>query len=208
MSMTLENFFKLRAEKQDHIINAAFKVFGRQGYRKASIGDIAQEADTTKGMITYYFGSKKALYFYLMSVSYTRLIQAVEDKLTPDITDFFEKLKIVTGIQVAALKEYPALISFMNSLYHEKDPEVAEDVAQGFIAEQVHYDNMLMGGTDFTQLKPGVDPQLICKFVSWTTEGFLEELLNAGSPDKVEALIADFYQCLDLTQKTFYRENI
>ncbi|MCL2408741.1 MAG: TetR/AcrR family transcriptional regulator [Oscillospiraceae bacterium] len=208
MSIALENFFKLRAEKQDHIINAAFKVFGRQGYRKASIGDIALEGGTTKGMITYYFGSKKTLYFYLMEVSHIRLVRAVEDRITPDITDFFEKLKIITGIQVAALKEYPALISFMTSLYYETDPEVAEDIAQGFIAEQAHYDNMLMGGTDFTQLKSDVDPQLICKFVSWTTEGFLEALLNAGSPDKVDALVADFYQCLDLTQKTFYRETI
>jgi len=208
MSIALENFFKLRAEKQDHIINAAFRVFGRQGYRKASIGDIAREGDTTKGMITYYFGSKKTLYLYLVEVIQTRLLQIAKDRITPEVTDFFEKLKIVMDIQLSALREHPALISFVNSLYLETDPEVAEDLAQIFIAEESNYDRMLMEGTDFDKFKPGVDPQLICKFTFWASDGFMTELYDTDCSEKKDTLVTDFYRCLDVIRKSFYLEDL
>jgi len=206
--MTLENFFKLRAEKQDHIINAAFRIFGRQGYRKASIGDIAQEGGTTKGMITHYFGSKKTLYLYLVELIQTRLLQIAKERITSDVTDFFEKLRIVMDIQMAAIKEHPALISFVNSLYYEADPEVAEHLEQSIASDYAKLNQFLLEGTDFTKFKPGNDPRLICKFVLWANDGFMTELYDASCPDKEDALIADFYYCLDVMKKSFYLEDL
>jgi AcrR family transcriptional regulator len=86
----MEQFFKIRAEKQNHIVDSAFSVFGRQGYRKASLSDIARKAGITKSMITYYFGSKKTLYLYLVGVSKSLLIEAIKDNISSKATDFFE----------------------------------------------------------------------------------------------------------------------
>ena len=88
----MENFFKLRADKQEHIINAALSVFGRNGYKKGSIADIAEEAGIAKGMVSYYFGSKKNLYLYLAELCGTTLLDEMEKRFDKTVTDFFDKM--------------------------------------------------------------------------------------------------------------------
>ncbi|MCL2600278.1 MAG: TetR/AcrR family transcriptional regulator [Treponema sp.] len=203
----MENFFRIRAEKQDHIIKAAFMVFGRQGYRKASVADVAKEAGITKGMITYYFGSKKNLYLYLLEFSHKSVVQAVKDLTGSDNIDFFERLKNVTLLQVEAIKKYPAQIGFITSSYYETDPEVAQDVARICADEDDMINSMLLEGVDFSRFKPGVDPRLLCKFSLWASSGIFEELFNAASAEKAEELTAEFFQCLDLMRRTFQRKG-
>lgn len=48
-------------QRREAIVEAARKVFERKGYERASIGEIAGEADFAKGSIYYYFDSKAAL---------------------------------------------------------------------------------------------------------------------------------------------------
>ena len=205
--LALEKFFQIRAEKQKHIVNAAFMVFGKQGYRKASIADIAKEAGTTKGMITYYFGSKKTLYLFLVETINSSLIQTVKERLAPNITDFFERMRIVADIQVTAIKEYPALISFVNSTYYEKDPEVAEDLKQITTVDNAELVRMLMDETSSSssRFKPQFDSQMIRKFTHWAAIGFMEELCDNYCADKVDKMAAQFYVCLDTMRKAFYK---
>ena len=202
----MENFFKIRAEKQEHIVNAAFRVFGRQGFRKASIGDIAQEAGITKGMITYYFGSKKTLYMYLVEVSQSRLVKAMQQQLADSpVTDFFERLKIATDVQVAAVKEHPALISFQNSVYYETDPVVAPELTEMLTAEHMRCDKILLEGSDLSTIQPAANSALITKFVMWATDGFFEQLYYLAEDAKnINSLVSEFYQCIDLIKKTFH----
>ena len=202
---TMENFFKIRADKQDHIVNAGFLVFGKQGYRKASMADIAKKAGTTKGMITYYFGSKKTLYLYLVDLIQTGFAAAAKERLILYKTDFFEKLEIAVELQTSAIKTYPALISFVGSVYREADPEVAEHVKKFFVEELATFNSMLVENTDFSKFADGLDPQLICKFLGWATSGFVDSLCDTGGADDIDALAAEFNQCLDLMRKTFYK---
>ena len=62
MSQVFEN---LSEEKKSRILNAAFEVFGKYGYHKASINDIAKLACISKASLFYYFENKESLYFYL-----------------------------------------------------------------------------------------------------------------------------------------------
>ena len=201
----LEKFFQIRAEKQKHILGAAFAVFGKQGYRKASIADIAKEAGTTKGMITYYFGSKKTLYLFLVDLIQSASVEAIESQLTPDVTDFFEKLKKMVAIQVEAIKEYPAIISFANSTYYEKDPEVAGELEQLITAGDAKANQLLMEVTDFSWLKPGFDLQVFRQLILWVNNGFVEELCSPGGADKIDDLAAQFCKCLDMLKQVFYK---
>ncbi len=43
-----EKFFALPKEKQQRIINAGYRVFSRNSYRKSPVGEIAAEADISK----------------------------------------------------------------------------------------------------------------------------------------------------------------
>ncbi|WP_409227717.1 TetR/AcrR family transcriptional regulator [Gudongella sp. SC589] len=52
----------IREERRDQIIQAAIRVFGKKGFHRAKIGEIAQEAEIGKSTVYEYFDSKKDLF--------------------------------------------------------------------------------------------------------------------------------------------------
>ncbi len=52
-------FFNLSLEKQQRIINAAYKVFSRSSHKKAPMSEIADESGISKALLFHYFTSKK-----------------------------------------------------------------------------------------------------------------------------------------------------
>ena len=48
--------------KKELILKSALTLFGRYGFRKTTIEDIASQADMTPGNIYFYVANKKALY--------------------------------------------------------------------------------------------------------------------------------------------------
>ena len=199
----MESFFSLRAEKQEHIINAALEAFGRNGYKKASIADIAGQAGIAKGMVMYYFGSKKNLYFYLVELSGRIINEEMERGLDPSITDFFDKMRMMSDIKVSVIKRYPALMSFMTCMYYEADKEVVDELktilAKGLETRQY----MLLETTDTSRLRDDVDPELLDKFLVWAGEGFGNELMKPDGMARLDEHMGDFYRILDLMKKYF-----
>ena len=60
-----ERFYSLSQDKQQRIINAAYKVFALNSYKKAPMSEIANEAEISKALLFHYFRNKKDLYLYL-----------------------------------------------------------------------------------------------------------------------------------------------
>ena len=60
-----EKFFSLPEEKQQAIINAGFRVFSQNTYKKSPVSEIAAEAGISKSLLFYYFRNKKELYLFL-----------------------------------------------------------------------------------------------------------------------------------------------
>ena len=202
--MPMDNFFKIRAEKQNHIINAAFSIFGRQGYRKASLSDIAKEAGITKGMITYYFGSKKTLYVYLVEKFHLQLVENIKEQMSSTVDNFFDRLRMVVDVNVSVIKEHPAIISFSNSFYKETDPEVMEEIKKIDTADNETGINFFLKGIDESSFKPGIDMNLVCRFMFWAFEGCLVELYESNYDEsEVDELIDRLYKSLDIMQQVF-----
>lgn len=52
-----DKFFKLPKEKQQRIINAAYKVFSKNSYKKASMSEIAAEGGISKSLLFHFIGN-------------------------------------------------------------------------------------------------------------------------------------------------------
>jgi AcrR family transcriptional regulator len=65
-------------KRRERILDAAFHVFSRSGYRDAAVDEIAREADTSKGGIYFHFPTKESIFVELLDSTADRLIGKVE----------------------------------------------------------------------------------------------------------------------------------
>jgi AcrR family transcriptional regulator len=76
----------MAADKREHILATAEKLFGDNGFDGTSVRDIAQHANVNLAMISYYFGSKEKMLEVLLEhrANYT-ILEALnkDESLTP-----------------------------------------------------------------------------------------------------------------------------
>ena len=200
----MENFFKLRAEKQEHIINAALHNFGKNGYKKASIAEIAEEAGISKSMVLYYFGSKKNLYLYLGELCRDLVVEEIGKHIDNGITDFFDKIKMATNLKVAMMKKHLSILSFLVSMYHETDKEVLGEIEKFKESGAGFRNRMVLEDADIAKFKDDVEPELLMKFLVWAGEGIAKDF-EVSDINRIDSVKDEFFACLDLMKKYFYK---
>ena len=65
------------ADKRRAILDAAIRVFARQGYHSTRVADIADEAGVAYGLVYHYFRSKEAVMTELFTERWSLLLAAV-----------------------------------------------------------------------------------------------------------------------------------
>ncbi|OXT07381.1 transcriptional regulator [Thermoanaerobacterium thermosaccharolyticum] len=202
----MDKLLTLPLEKRKKIIDAAMTCFAISGYKKTSINDIANTAKVSKALIFHYFGSKKALYLYLLELCGNIFLNEINEKFDSNITDFFDRIKHVTEIEISILKKYPAMPSFLKSAYFENDDEVKDDIKAILFNEELeNLRNKIALGVDTSKFKDDIDPKMIMKIFTLLTDGYLSKL-PANEID-LDVLCHEFYGYIDLFKKNFYKEE-
>jgi AcrR family transcriptional regulator len=202
----VEKFHNLPWNKQTTIINAALDAFGTNGYKKTSVSDIAKAAGISKAMVFHYFGTKKDLYFYLLNFCIKLVMDEISIKFDTSITDFFERIKLATRIKIDVMKEYPASLAFLNSVYYENDDEVKDGIASMISqGDSVRY-KMVFEGMDYSKFKEGVDVKLVMKMLMWISEGFINPVKSLQKED-LDTISEDFYKSMNLLKNNLYKEE-
>lgn len=119
-----DKFFKLPTEKQQRIINAAYKVFSKNSYKKASMSEIAAEGGISKSLLFHYFTNKKELYLYLWTTAMKMTQKAISNYSVLKTSDFFEMLKRSLLAKCSLMREYPHIGAFSLNAYYEEDSEI------------------------------------------------------------------------------------
>lgn len=96
-------------ERRRQILDAAVKVFAREGFHATRVADIADEADVAYGLVYHYFSSKENVLNELFTQRWSLLIEAIEqtgqDTLSPR-----EKLSVVAGFIIDSYRYDPELM--------------------------------------------------------------------------------------------------
>ena len=100
-----EKFYTLSKEKQDTIINAGFKVFSDNSYKKSPVQQIADEANISKSLLFYYFKDKKELYLFLWNKC-AQITYSILDKYKVEDEPFFDALERGLKIKMDMLRKY------------------------------------------------------------------------------------------------------
>lgn len=86
--------------RRERILDAAFHVFARLGYREAAMDEIARQADTSKGGVYFHFPTKEAIFLELMETTADRLVAKVERAVAEEVDPVAQAdaaLRVVLG---------------------------------------------------------------------------------------------------------------
>ncbi len=203
----MEKFSNLPIDKQNIIIDAALTCFGTNGYKKASISDIAAAAGVSKALVFHYFGTKKALYLYLIDLCTHIIINEIDEKFDNAVTDFFDRIKLVADIEFSVIEKHPAILSFLGSMYFENDDEVKADIKAILASSESEglRSKIAFEGTDTSKFKDGIDPKLVMKILTLLTDGYLSKMPKTEID--FDALCKEFDEYINLFKRNFYKEK-
>jgi AcrR family transcriptional regulator len=97
------------SDKRRMILDAAMRVFARQGFHTCRVSDIADEAGVAYGLVYHYFSSKDEILDTLFLERWNVMLQAIAeaDRLHPAPR---EKLRAIAGFIVDSYRHEPELM--------------------------------------------------------------------------------------------------
>jgi TetR/AcrR family transcriptional regulator, fatty acid metabolism regulator protein len=174
-------------DRRRQILDAAVRVFARQGYHSCRVSDIADEAGVAYGLVYHYFRSKDQVMNELFTERWSLLLDAIEEVDARDVRPR-EKLDAVAGFIIDSYRHDPELMKVIivevtraaNSFGRTHLPEIRS--AYEGIAR------IVADGQERGAFRPDVDPD----FASMSFYGAIEQLLSGWVFEQIPAGERDF----------------
>ena len=203
----MENrFHELPAEKRRQIVSAALEVFGREEYRRASTDEIAARAGISKGLLFYYFRSKKELYLFLIHLIEKTLVRLVADEEFYGITDFFELLRYTARKKVAIFRKNPHMLAFSLRSYYSVKEDVSDAMQQATLTVMDHMD-VFFKNIDVSPFREGKSPEEALQTLIWLADGYLHQLQMRRQRLDIDEFLRRYDGWIRMVRREFYRED-
>ena len=184
-------------DKRRAILDAAIRVFARQGFHNARVSDIAAEAGVAYGLVYHYFDSKDQMLNELFSERWSLLLEAGREA-DRTLDSPREKLAAVAGFIIDSYRHDPELMKVIivevtraaNSFGRTHLPEIREAYDQ---IEKIVTDAQAAG-----EFRGDVSPD----FASMLFYGAIEQLLSGWIFEIVPGADEDFEQAKKLVVET------
>ncbi len=184
-------------DRRRQILDAAIRVFARQGFHSTRVSDIADEAGVAYGLVYHYFKSKDEVLNELFAERWSLLLAAIEEADRGGASPR-QKLEAVAGFIVGSYRHDPELMKVIivevtraaNSFGRTHLPEIrrAYDSIAKIVAE----------GQESGEFRRDIDPT----FASMSFYGAIEQLLTGWIFEVIPASDADFDQARSLVVAT------
>ncbi|MFO8069874.1 MAG: TetR/AcrR family transcriptional regulator [Alkalibacterium sp.] len=209
-------FLSLEKDKQERILNAAFKEFSEKGYKDASTNKIAKEAGIGKGTLFYYFGNKENLFHQLVDEAFDIANREYLSKVNFDETDFFKRIEEMSVLKWNAYTKHEQAFSFMSHvLLHSKKYALPNDLTSKREQAEKIWESLLTKNIDFSKFRDDIPKEASFNFIRWTIEGYRTELEQRLKHEPVEQytnehlkpMYDEFYDYLALLKKIYYKDT-
>lgn len=199
-----EKFYALSEEKQNAIINAGFKVFAKNSYKKSPVNEIAIEAGISKSLLFFYFRNKKELYIFLLKKSEELTKRTLMESGVMNGTDIFDIMYRGLLAKASMMKKYPDMGNFSIKAYYEKDPEVVKDV-QKIIAPYTKMEtNITLPPLDKSKFKEGLDLNMMYQDMYLASEGYLWRMQQTDKLD-IDKMVTDYKKIIDFWKSIYLK---
>lgn len=201
-----EKFFNLPKEKQQAVLNAGYRVFSQNSYKKSPMSEIAAEAGISKGLLFHYFRNKKELYLYLWDNCARVTIEAMEKFDCYGREDLFESMLRGVRAKVSIIRQCPYMALFTIRAFYEKDAEVCAAVQESYHKYFNFKADSTLLNLDPEQFIPGLDIRMMYQDMYWASEGYLWEVTQRGEVD-MEEMEQVFYRMVEFWKSVYKRKE-
>lgn len=183
-----DRFFSLPEEKQQAIINAGFRVFAQNSYRKSPMGEIAAAAGISKALLFHYFQNKRELYLFLWHTCARMTAEQLAQYDCYAAEDVFEMMRRGLRAKVQLMRRYPYMTAFSLKAFYEKDPAVCGAIQSDYRSRVDGQFDAVLARVSGDRFRSGLDVRQMYRQMCWACEGYLWEKLQGGElrPDEVE----------------------
>jgi len=184
-------------DRRRQILDAAIRVFARQGFHRCRVSDIADEAGVAYGLVYHYFDSKDQVLNELFSERWSLMLAAI-DEVDGQRIPAREKLDAVAGFIIDSYRHDPELMKVIivevtraaNSFGRTHLPEISR--AYDSIAK------IVSDGQERGEFRGDVDPG----FASMWFYGAIEQLLSGWVFELIPGGEADFDRARKMVVET------
>ena len=173
-------------DRRRQILDAAVRVFARQGFHSCRVSDIADEAGVAYGLVYHYFRSKDEVMNELFTERWSLLLAAIDEADRSDASGR-DKLDAVAGFIIDSYRHDPELMQVIivevtraaNSFGRTHLPEINRAYEA--------IERIISGAQTAGTFRSEVDPRLVSMFfyglIEQLLSGWIFELIPAGEGD-------------------------
>ena len=202
-----EKFFSLPQEKQQRILNAGFRVFSENSYKKSPMSEIAEEAGISKALLFHYFRNKQELYLFLWDRAAEITVQYLTAYKCYEPTDLFEMMERGMQAKFQIMARYPHMAAFTIKAFYEKDPAVHQKIQESYRAAFDKKALNALSKLNPDDFVPGLDLAMMYREMYWASVGYLWESLQQGVPDAAK-MEADFRRLMKFWKEIYARKDV
>jgi AcrR family transcriptional regulator len=182
----MENISRREKEKlmrEDEIISAAEKIFIHTGFEKASMDEIASEAQFTRKTVYQHFINKEDLYIAVVVRGFKQLLSCIQQEEETG-NNGFEKLRLMGFAYYQFYKKHPDAFRLMNLVGHIKSKEESTynhqefNKVNNYITEEIV--KVVNAGKTDGSIRDDLDTIMITHSAQFVMTGFFYELSLAG----------------------------
>jgi AcrR family transcriptional regulator len=184
-------------DKRRQILDAAVRVFARQGFHATRVSDIADEAGVAYGLVYHYFRSKDAVLNELFTERWSLLLAAIEeadraggphrDRLAAVASFIIESYRHDPELMKVIIVEVTRAANSFGRTHLEEIRRAYQSIAQ-----------IVADGQEDGEFRGDIDPL----FASMSFYGAIEQLLSGWIFDVIPTSDADFAEAKDLLVTT------
>jgi TetR/AcrR family transcriptional regulator, fatty acid metabolism regulator protein len=175
------------AEKRRLILDAAVRVFARQGFHTCRVSDIADEAGVAYGLVYHYFRSKDEVLDTLFLERWNVMLEAIREVDGQDITAK-RKLEAIAGFIVDSYRHDPDLMKVIIV----EVTRAANSFGQTHLAKITEAYDLIGGVVEKAQRSGEFRPDIPPQFAAMAFYGAIEQVLTGWIFDSLPQLAGGF----------------
>jgi AcrR family transcriptional regulator len=201
-----QKFFNLPQEKQKAIIDAGFRVFSENTYKKSPMSAIAEEAGISKSLLFHYFINKKDLFFYLFDYAVKFMVSEMNMEELLKETDFFVIMNKSVVSKCKIMRQHLYLLQFSLHVYFEKDPSIIEDLEQKRSLLINTSLAPIFERINVSKFKNPQDLSQLMNIVMHYSEGYMSRKMLM-QPLDIDEILQEFLTLMDFLKRGYYKEE-